>query len=259
MLIDCVGFPRRRFRWLPAVLLACAGPAAADGPDWSDFEKVLQRYVSPATRDGVRFNAVDYNGLRGEPAFDAAVAELESYPVSWLISRRQVLSFYINAYNILAIKMVLDHRPESSIRDIGWWLRPVWKRPAGRLDGEAVTLHHIEHEVLRPLGEPRIHFAIVCASIGCPDLVREPYRADELDRQLDDATRRFLDNPDKGLRKAGDRIRVSKIFDWFEDDFKAAGGIRAFIGRYVELPPDVQLEADLPYDWGLNAHPRSGE
>lgn len=257
MLPDCcgaIGRLRHLLPLLPAVFPAVAGA----GPDWSAYGQVLDAYVQPAELNGVRLNAVDYAGLRDEPAFEAAVESLEEYPLSRLQTRDEKLSFYINAYNILAIKMVLDHRPEDSIRDIGSWLRPVWKRPAGRIGGETVTLHEIEHEVLRELDEPRIHFAIVCASISCPDLAREPYRSGELNRQLEEATRRFLANPDKGLRKAGDRIRASKIFDWFEEDFKAAGGVRAFIGRYEELPPDAPLEADLPYDWGLNADPHSG-
>lgn len=237
---------------LLAVLAVAAAPAAAD-PDWSAYARVLERYVQPATVDGARLNAVDYAGLRTEPAFAEAVAVLERYPVARLESREQVLSFYINAYNILAIKTVLDHWPVDSIRDAGSWFRPVWKRPAGRIGGETVTLHHIEHDVLRPLGEPRIHFAIVCASVSCPDLRREPYRAAELDRQLDEQTRRFLSNPAKGLWEEDGRIRVSKIFDWFEVDFEPAGGVRAFIGRYVELTAGVPVEADLPYDWGLNA------
>jgi hypothetical protein len=257
MLPDCCGVIGRPRHLLP--LLAAVFPAAAGaGPDWSAYERVLEAYVQPAELNGVRLNAVDYTGLRDEPAFEAAVETLEEYPVSRLETRDETLSFYINAYNILAIKMVLDHRPEDSIRDIGSWFRPVWKRPAGRIGGERVTLHEIEHEVLREMDEPRIHFAIVCASISCPDLAREPYRAAGLDRQLDRATQRFLADPAKGLRRADDRIRVSKIFDWFEQDFESAGGVRAFIGRYEELSPDTPLEADLPYDWGLNADPHSG-
>ena len=116
-----------------------------------------------------------------------------------------------------------------------------------------VTLDEIEHQILRPMGEPRIHFAIVCASLSCPDLRREAFTAERLDAQLQEQTQAFLDNVSKGLQLAGTRVEVSQIFDWFEEDFDSAGGVEAFVRRYRELPDQIRLRADIPYNWNLNA------
>jgi hypothetical protein len=149
--------------------------------------------------------------------------------------------------------MVIDHLPLTSIRDAGSLFSPVWKKPVGMLGGRMVTLDEIEHEILRPLGEPRIHFAIVCASLSCPDLRREAFTVPQLEAQLEDQTRRFLTNASKGLRVEGTQAQVSQIFDWFEEDFDSAGGVEAFVRRYRELPPQIRLRAAIPYDWNLNA------
>src|SRR5207245_11671444 len=120
--------------------------------------------------------------------------------------------------------------PVASIRDIGSFLRPVWKRPAGQAGGRAVTLDEIEHGIVRPLGDPRTHAVVVCASTSCPALPREPLEANRLDAHRDPAVRRWLADPDKGLRidRSANTIRLSKIFDWFEQDFATAGGWVAF-------------------------------
>lgn len=103
------------------------------------------------------------------------------------------------------------------------------------------------------MGEPRIHMAIVCASKSCPDLRVEPYAAAKLDVQLSAASKAYLDNPTKGLRVEKDAIRVSKIFDWFEEDFEPMGGVEGFIYKYhPDLPTDLPIKANLPYDWSLN-------
>ena len=148
--------------------------------------------------------------------------------------------------------MVLDHWPLKSIKDVGSLLSPVWDKPAGEIGGKRVTLGQIEHEILRPMGEPRVHFAIVCASVSCPDLNNRPYTAARLDGQLDEQVRRFLGNKTKGVAVADNQIRISKIFDWFEEDFQRAGGVDAFVRRYRPNLPASPVEADIPYDWDLN-------
>ncbi|MGR9053752.1 MAG: DUF547 domain-containing protein, partial [Gammaproteobacteria bacterium] len=151
------------------------------------------------------------------------------------------------------LKTVADHWPVDSIKDIGNLFSPVWNQPAGELGGRSVTLGEVEHEILRPMGEPRIHLAIVCASLSCPDLRAEPYTAVLLNKQLDDQAVKFLGNRAKGLRIEQDKIAVSKIFDWFEEDFKSYGGVTAFIKRFKPDVPDFEVDADIPYDWAVNA------
>lgn len=227
-------------------------PVFAGNPDWSGYERILSQYVNADVRDGIAFNWVDYQALRTDPSFGKILHTLDSYPLAELKTREDTLGFYINAYNILAIKMVIDHWPLDSIKDAGSWFKPVWDRPAGRLGGRVFSLGQIEHDILRPMREPRIHFALVCASVSCPDLRREAYRPERLSEQLDDQTRRFLSDPRRGLRLENGSIRVSKIFGWFRKDFEDAGGVETFLRRYVTFPDNRRLAADLPYDWRLN-------
>lgn len=237
---------------LGGFLLLSALTAHAAEPDWSRYGDLLAKYVSASTRNGVRLNVVDYAGLKACGELEAVAAQLAAYPLEKLVTREEKLAFYINAYNVLAMKMVVDHLPLASIRDVGSLLSPVWKKPAGTLGGKTVTLDGLEHKVLRPMGEPRIHFAIVCASVSCPDLRAEPYTAVKLDGQLDAQVRAFLANPAKGLRVGRDDIRVSKIFDWFKQDFAAAGGIETFLRHYLPALSNLPVKADITYDWALN-------
>lgn len=241
---------RHRSGLLALWLLAL--PCLAQEPDWHDYASLLAAHVSSGARFGVSLQVVDYRGVAADPHYPAALAALAQFDTATLGDARERLAFYINTYNLLTLKMVIEHQPLASIKDAGNLLWPVWKRTAGTLGGEAVSLDDIEHRRLRTLREPRVHFAIVCASVSCPDLRAEPYRAAQLDAQLDDQVRGFLANPGKGSSVTGKRLRVSKIFDWFETDFADAGGVQPFIARYRNLPADVELSTDLPYDWRLN-------
>lgn len=243
---------RRLVPVLAGLLLTTTMVAAAE-PDWHHYQEVLAAHVAPARVNGVALNVVDYAALRADPRFARALRTVQDFPTAQLATPAERLAFLINAYNLYALKMVADHWPLASIKDVGNLFRPVWKRPAGTLDGRQVSLDDIENERLRKLGEPRIHLAIVCASVSCPDLRAEPYRAADLDAQLDDQAKRFLANPGKGLRADGATVRVSKIFDWFAEDFGGEAGVARFLVRYHPLPAGADVEADLPYDWQVNA------
>ncbi|MDX1650457.1 MAG: DUF547 domain-containing protein, partial [Myxococcota bacterium] len=193
----------------------------------------------------------------------ALVESLEAMDLEALDSRAARLAFWIDAYNVLAIDVVVRQRPEESIRDVGNFLFPVWKRTVATIGGEARSLDEIEHDILRPMGDPRIHGAIVCASVSCPPLRREPYRPGSLDTQLDDNVRRWLADPRKGLRVDRERktVWLSSLFEWFEEDFREAGGVLAFVRRHApeaearwlaEHGDEARLRY-LDYDWGLNA------
>lgn len=243
-------------RTLPACLLTVfillSTPFVAHAQDWSTYDELLAQYVTPAERQGVTHHRVNYRALRQDPRYPQLLALVENQPIAALTTRNERLAFYINAYNIYAIKMVIDHLPLESIRDAGSFFSPVWKKSVGTIGGKAVTLDEIEHAILRTMGEPRIHFAIVCASLSCPDLRMEAFRADRLDQQLEEQTRAFLNDASKGLILSGTSVRVSQIFDWFAEDFTAAGGVEAFARRYRDLPATISLRANLPYNWSLN-------
>jgi hypothetical protein len=217
---------------------------------------------------GVR---VDYRELAANrSALDRIVDELgrvgESEESGW--PRMDRFAFWINAYNLLTLRSIVDHYPirgswfsrgpRNSIRQIdGVWTKTKW-----RVAGRQVTLDDIEHRILRPqFADPRVHMAINCASEGCPPLRSEAYVGAALDRQLDEAARRYLAD-EHGARVSGGKLLVSSIFDWYGSDFAAAGGdaaagVRAFVARYG--PPEIAAVAKsaaplsfLPYDWSLN-------
>lgn len=205
---------------------------------------------------------VDYAALARDPDWPRLLASLAAAPEP--TARAERLAHWIDAYNILAMDVVARHYPIASIRDVGSLLRPVWKREAGRVGGRTVTLDAVEHEILRPMGEPRVHMAIVCASTSCPSLAREPFRPETLDAQLDAAARAFVADRDKGARVEPGALRVSSIFRWFAEDFAASGGVPAFIRRHAD--PELAAAIDrlgasprlvyFDYDWSLNG---SGE
>lgn len=208
---------------------------------------------------GVR---VDYAALSRSPEWQRLIASLDAADPSALDGREEELAFWIDVYNALAIDVVARNWPVGSIRDVGSLFSPVWKRPAGSVGGRTVTLDEVEHEIIRPLGDPRAHAAVVCASTSCPSLRREPYTPERLDAQLDGATRAWLADPGKGLRidRAANTVHLSKIFDWFPEDFEAAGGALAFAARHatgedaawLRAHPDARV-AYLDYDWDVNA------
>ncbi len=247
--------------WL---ILGAGGESRADAPAQADYaslyaELLLEYTQSVNAEVGTR---VDYSGLGGEPRWDALIGQLAEVDPSRLSSREEELAFWINAYNILAIDLVVRHYPVESIRDIGSIFRSVWKREAGRIGGRGYSLDEIEDEILRPMRDPRIHGAIVCASISCPNLARTPYRADRLDAQLRESIRAWLARPEKGFAvdRAARGARLSRVFKWFADDFGGRRGVLDFVQAHLPEAERAWLEENRPalgisyfdYDWGLN-------
>lgn len=223
----------------------------ANAVDNGIYAELLQKYV----KNGV----VNYAGFKSEEdKLDRYLSILESTDTKSL-PRNAQFALYINAYNAYTIKLILSGYPGlNSIKDLGSLLQSPWKKKIVRIDGKVISLDDLEHSILRPrFKDPRVHFAINCASKGCPPLRFEPYRGDSLDRQLDDATRSFLNNP-KNFRLEGDKFYVSKIFDWFGEDFN--NDVLGFYLKYAndELKQELQkrkgsLRIDyLDYDWSLN-------
>jgi uncharacterized protein DUF547 len=235
------------------VLLIIPVISSAVEPPVDLYQKLLKKYVTTAIHHDTSLSWVDYTGMKKDPEFNKLVQQFAEFSPDQLEGKQEQLAFYINTYNILAIKTVIDHWPVKSIKDVGSFLKSVWKKKAGTIGGKEVSLDEIENEILRPLGDPRIHMAIVCASVSCPNLRDEPYTAERIDEQLDDQAKSFLSNPQKGLFIDGNTARTSKIFNWFKKDFKKAyGNVNAFIAKYSDLPDDVKLKANLPYDWSVN-------
>jgi hypothetical protein len=241
--------------FLAAVLIALPAAAGAEPADFSALDALLHRHVRPGVREGIALNLVDYAAWARDPDHQRAVDALATFDPARLETRPERLAFWVNAYNLLAIRVVIENgvTGSGSIKDAGNLFFPVWKRDAGSVGGRAVSLDEVEHRILRPMGEPRVHFAIVCASLSCPDLRPEAYVPARLDAQLDDQVKGFLANPAKGM--VGDEaVRVSRIFDWFEADFGGAAGVVRFLRAHTpgRAPPVARVAGHLPYDWSLN-------
>jgi len=215
------------------------------------FDRLLEKHV----KNGV----VDYKGLKqDETTLEEYLGILEKVDPDKL-SRNDQFAFYINAYNAWTIKLILTGYPGvKSIKELGSFFKSPWKKKICRIGGKVITLDNIEHDILRPrFKDPRIHFAVNCASTDCPPLRKEAYRGSILDKQLDDATKGFLNDPKKNYL-AGEKLYVSKIFEWFGDDFD--NRIVEFFLKYAQgdlkknlLKNQDKIEVKyLDYDWSLN-------
>jgi len=218
--------------------------------DHSSYAELLNKYVA----DG----EVDYRGLKGEEEQLDRYLQMLDRTNPEELPRDEQYAFYINAYNAYTIKLVLDNYRIDSIKDIGGLLKSPWKIRFCKIGGKTLTLDEIEHEILRPrFKDPRVHFAINCASKSCPPLISEPYMGRTLDQQLNRAVRSFLNDPSQN-RLDGNTLHVSKIFKWFEDDFNA-DVVGFFLGfadedlksRLSAQQGQIEIEY-LDYDWGLN-------
>ncbi len=264
---------------LGAILLTADAFAASERTfDYGSYSATLGKYVDDDGMVGYEALEVDREKL---DAFATSLAGLSPRVYDkWTDAEK--IAFWINAYNGLTLKAILDHYPiepsfiaslrfpKNSIRQISG----VWDKLEFRVMGAEMTLDEIEHSRLRrDFNEPRIHVALVCAAIGCPSLRSEPFEADRLDAQLDDQTTRFLRNPHKfRIDRSEGRVYISPIFDWFGDDFVRTYGTNAkfdghkkseravlnFISGYLSVSDAEYLSSGdydieyLDYDWSLN-------
>jgi hypothetical protein len=238
------------------VLTATAFPAAgvfAANLDHDVYGALLDMHVNER-------GLVDYGGFKADEAeLDAYLDMLSNADVDAMVPDEE-LAFWINAYNAWTVKLILSEYPDiESIRDIGNFFSGPWDKELVEARGDLYTLDEVEHEIIRPkFGDPRIHFAVNCASIGCPPLRTEPYAGSRLDRQLDEQTVEFVNNPERTRFEDG-TLYVNKVFDWYEEDFEPAGGVAAFVRKYARGELRAELEAAgevdveyLDYDWSLN-------
>jgi hypothetical protein len=219
--------------------------------DHTLYVELLEKYVQNHT--------VDYRGFKNEEAkLDRYLKILEETDTKKL-SRDEQFAFYVNAYNGWTIKLILTGYPGiKSIKNLGSIFKTPWKKQIARIDGDIITLDQIEHDILRPgFKDPRVHFAVNCASKGCPPLRPEPYRADILEQQLDEMTRAFINDSQRN-RLEGKTLYVSSIFKWFSEDFH--DDVVGFFLKYAQGDLKKQMEESkgdiqvkyLDYDWSLN-------
>jgi hypothetical protein len=249
-----------------AAFPALAAPAARlIDPRWTRFgsgdvdhaawDAILERHLRRGGDGVARF---DYAGA-SLGAVNGYVADLEAIDPTGLTGGA-AFAYWVNLYNAATVQVVLEAWPVSSIRRIGGTLLAPgpWRRPFLTVAGQSLSLDDIEHGILRPIWrEPRIHFAVNCASIGCPDLAPRAWAAPRLEPMLEEATRRFINHP-RGARVENRRLTVSSIFHWYAGDFGGTdAAVIAYLRRHAEPPLAAALEdvtriAAHQYDWALN-------
>lgn len=220
--------------------------------DHSAFDELLGAYVDA---DGF----VDYAGLADRAGrLDAYIDSLATAPFDEL-GRDARLALLVNAYNAFTLRLILDHYPLDSIKDIPAGER--WEAERWEIAGSVHSLNQIEHQLIRPnFREPRVHFALVCAAIGCPTLRTEAYTGERLEEQLEEQAR-YTHAQDRWMRyrPGAETVELTSLYAWYRDDFvQVAGSILAYAARYHEdLARDLErghrprIEF-LDYDWGLN-------
>jgi hypothetical protein len=233
--------------------------------DHGVWGELLQRRLVRGD-DGI--NRVDYAAFSRDDkaALERYIQSLAALPIS-SYNRTEQMAYWINLYNALTVEVVLDHYPVDSIREIdispGLFSDGPWGKKLIEVEGEELSLDDIEHRILRPIWrDPRIHYAVNCASLGCPDLRIEPFRGPTIDSQLDAAARAYVNHP-RGVLIEGDDLVVSSIYDWFMDDF---GASERDVIQHLRSYADAELRAALRrfttidddrYDWDLNDADRS--
>lgn len=232
-------------------------PVAAATFDHSLFDQVLKKYVNDK-------GLVDYNGIARDTTFKEYIDSLATAKVDTMSLDAQ-LAFWINAYNAITIDKVIKWRPQKSVRETlipGLWTSTkFYSSREHTVAGKRVSPDDIENNILRQqFKDPRIHFAIICASSGCPLLPRIAYTEENVQARLEEETRAYL-NSSRGtiVNEAENTLYISKIFEWFAGDFVSkASSVPEFIKPYLSSRTLAFLEKDpkisyLDYDWALNA------
>lgn len=215
---------------------------AQDAFNHEIWHSLLQKHVTNAGN-------VNYKGFKQDHVqLKTYMQQLATNMPTEQWTKNDVLAYWINAYNALTVDLILKHYPIQSIKDI----KNPWDERLWQLGDKWYNLNEIEHEILRKMDEPRIHFAIVCASFSCPKLSNKAFTATDLDAQLTQFTREFLADTNRNIITK-DEVNISKIFQWFSKDFKQNGSLLDFINKYTDI--DVASSAKtkyLDYNWALN-------
>ncbi len=210
--------------------------------DYKNYATFLKKYVSNTGN-------VNYEKIKANKAELETIADqiTDNRPTDkW--SKNEKMAYYINIYNIFTIKSIVDNYPVKSIKDIS----NVWDKKIIQQGKILYSLSDIENKILRKMGDPRIHFAINCASFSCPKLDNEVFISDKLDKQLDAGAKDFINDKTKNQITASE-IKLSNIFDWYSSDFKDDGSIIDYLNKYSKTSIDKKAKTRyLDYNWSLN-------
>lgn len=229
------------------------GMAGTTPPSHQIWDQLVKTHVKP---NGM----VDYKGFIREKAKLESYLKLlsENAPDRKTWSKNQQLAYWINAYNAFTVKLIVDNYPTKSIRDLGPQLKiplikDVWHYKFFKIGGVETSLDEIEHSIIRKeFDEPRIHFAINCASVSCPPLLNEAFTAEKLESQLQKVAIGFINDPTRN-KITQDAAQISSIFSWFQGDFTKKGSLIDFLNLFskVKIKPNAKI-SHLDYNWNLN-------
>ena len=248
---------RFSFLFLLLILFSCQSPvvgmAGSTPPSHQLWNELLKANVK---LDG----QVDYKGfIREKPKLESYLKLLsENAPDRSKWSKNEQLAYWINVYNAYTVKLIVDFYPTKSIRDLGPrikipLIKDVWHYKFFKIAGVDMSLDEVEHSILRKeFEEPRIHFAINCASVSCPPLLNEAFVASNLENQLMRVTTTFVNDPSRN-KISSQSAQLSSIFSWFKGDFTKKGTLIEFLNRYskVKISPNARISF-LDYNWNLN-------
>lgn len=252
---------------------AVAGPAAELWPRWLAHDRSAEtaidhsawaRFLSDylvESKDGInRMRYREVSKADGQ-ALDRYIDALAAVPISEH-NRDGQIAYWANLYNALTVQVILDHYPVDSVRDInispGWFTRGPWGRKLIAVEGEALSLDDIEHRIMRPIWrDPRIHYMVNCAALGCPNLMPKPFTGENWDAMAETAATAFVNHP-RGARVEDGRLHVSSIYHWYKEDFGDDDyGVIRHLMQYAEDDLLRRLRSVTrihrhDYDWDLN-------
>jgi len=238
-------------------------PESSITVDHRTWDALLSKYLVTTDPSGInlfRYRAVN---TMDRTALDTYLDELQAVPVSRL-NRPEQMAYWINLYNALTINTVLEHYPVRSIKDIdistGFFANGPWDAKLVRIEGQKVSLNDIEHRILRPIWkDPRIHYAVNCAALGCPDLQEWAFVTEYTDQMLDEAARSFINHPRGVSLDNKGKLTLSTIYKWFREDFgddleEILEHIREYASDELKenITTDGRIKVKYRYDWSLN-------
>ncbi|MGI9273509.1 MAG: DUF547 domain-containing protein [Endozoicomonas sp.] len=231
--------------------------------DHSSWSPLLSRYLSEPADGSVRlfdYKSVSASDRKQLQAYIASLSGVD--PRTYRKSEQ--MAYWINLYNALTVELILKHYPVKTITKIGSWYQfGPWDEEIVTVAGQKLTLNDIEHRILRPIWkDKRIHYAVNCASRGCPDLAMEAFTGAELEGQLEEAARRFI-NQEKAVEFIDGRLALSQIYEWYVADFGDRAALMKHFLAHLQPPLSEKLKKytgplDYQYDWSLNDRAPSG-
>ena len=223
---------------------------AQKAPSHKEWDKLLKKHVNAT-------GMVNYKAFKSDKAgLDAYLKILSDNPPQSSWSKSDEKAFWINAYNAYTVSLIVSKYPVKSIKDIAgkiYKINTPWDIKFITIGGKKYDLNNIEHSILRKkYDDPRIHFALVCAAMSCPKLQQEAYTGSDLDKQLDDAGKEFLNDKSKNKITA-EKAELSKYFSWYKSDFTTNGSLAEFINKYSSTKMNEKTKIiSLDYNWSLN-------